>query len=155
MGLAAAKGGSQIAAKATSEIQRDLQSSRLKMSLENGNKISKEWAVRIDRALQEIGGAAAGDQKNRVMEAHIEVSRELRQQASDGIMRDLAIIASGQLALHYWIAAFGTLKAYAKSAGLQKTSQDMETSVEEAKHADEELTQIALEILRNQEQQAA
>lgn len=152
-GLAAVKNGCEISAAETSEIQNDVQNPRLKASLEKGNKTSKEWAKRIDHALQEVGGAE--EQQNRIMEAHVEVCREIRQLASDEIVRDLGIIASCQLALHYWIASFGTLKTYAAHSGLQQTAKHMETSVEEAKRADEELTEIALEIMGKQAQRAA
>jgi ferritin-like metal-binding protein YciE len=152
-GLAAAKRGSHIAAAATSEMHNDVHNPHLKASLERGDKISREWAMRIDHGLKEVGGAE--EQHNRIMEAHVEVAREIRQQAPDETVCDLGIIASGQLALHYWISAFGTLKAYAASAGLQQTAQHMATSVAEAKQADEELTQIAFEIMGKQAQRAA
>ncbi|MEO5969531.1 MAG: DUF892 family protein [Bdellovibrionia bacterium] len=152
-GLAAAKSGSEIAAKSTTEIQNDVHHPRLKTCLEHGNKTSQEWSTRIDQALQEVGGAE--EQQNRIVKAHVEVAREIRQQAPDDMARDLGIIASGQLALHYWISAFGTLKAYAATAGLQQTAQNMAMSVDEAKRSDEELTQIAFEIMGRQAQRAA
>ena len=144
-GLAAMKAGGKVAAQATAEIQHDVKHPDLKAALEKGNEVSKQWTQRIDQALGEAGGT--GEQKNPVLEAHYEVSRIIRQQAPDDVTRDLGIIANGQLALHYWIAAFGTMRAYAGQAGLNQVAQAMQASLEEAKQADEQHTQLAGTIL--------
>jgi len=144
-GLTALKAGSQVAAAATAEIQQDAHNPQLKAALDQGNETSKQWAARIDRALAEAGGG--GEQKNLIVEAHFEVSKKIRQQAPDDNTRDLGIIASGQLALHYWIASFGTLRTYAKQAGLSQTEQELQTSLDEAKQADEQHTRLAQQLL--------
>lgn len=144
-GLAAMRNGSRVAAAATGEIQNDARHPDLKAALEQGNKTSQQWAQRIDQALQQAGGS--GEQKNPVLEGLYEVSRQIRQQAPDDASRDLGIIANGQLALHYWIAAFGTIRTYASQLGLSETAQMMQTSLDEAKAADEQHTQIAKKIM--------
>lgn len=144
-GLAALKAGSQIAAGATDEIQNDARNPQLKAALDQGNKTSKTWTTRIERALGEAGGA--GEQENPILEAHYQVSKKIRQQASDDTSRDLGIIAAGQLALHYWIAAFGTLRTYAAQVGLSQTEQELQTSLDEAKQADEQHTALAKQIM--------
>lgn len=145
-GLAAMKAGSQVAAKATADIENDARDPRLKAALDQGNNTSKQWAARIDRALAEAGGE--GEQENPVLEAHFEVSKKIRQQAPDDLSRDLGIIAAGQLALHYWIASFGTLRTYAAQVGLHQTEQDMQASLDEAKQADQQHTQLAEQLLK-------
>lgn len=144
-GLAAMKAGSKVAAAATSEIQNDARHPDLKAALQTGNQVSQQWTQRIDQALQEAGGT--GEQKNPVLEGLYEVSRMIRQQAPDDASRDLGIIANGQLALHYWIAAFGTIRTYAGQIGLNETAQAMQTSLDEAKQADEQHTEIAQRIM--------
>lgn len=143
-GLAAMKAGSDVAARATDEIARDATHPDLKAALDEGNRTSKEWAARIDRALQQAGG---DQQDNPILEAHYEVSRRIRQQAADEQSRDLGIIASGQLALHYWIAAFGTMANYTRTLGLDDVAQDMKSSANEAKQADEQHTRLAEQLL--------
>ena len=71
------------------------------------------------------------------------VTRKLRPAAS----RDLGIVAAGQLALHYWIAAFGTLASYAKQLGMEQAARDLHQCVEEAKAADEQHTALAEKLL--------
>ena len=143
-GLSAMKAGSAVAAKATDEIGNDATHPDLKAALDEGNRTSKQWADRIDRALQQAGG---DQQDNPILEAHYEVSRRIRQQAPDDQSRDLGIIASGQLALHYWIAAFGTMASYTKKLGMNEAAADMKSSADEAKQADEKHTALAEQLL--------
>ena len=144
-GLQAMKAGGQVAKKATAEIGNDASDPELKSALQEGHRTSEQWDARIDRALAEAGGAE--DQGNPVLQAHYEVSRKIRQQAPDAMGRDLGIIAAGQLALHYWIAAFGTIRTYASKLGLAQTARDMQASLDEAKQADQQHTALAEKML--------
>jgi ferritin-like metal-binding protein YciE len=144
-GVQALRAGSEVAKQATAEIDNDARDPALKGALQEGNKTSATWAQRIDRAAKEAGDAQ--NRGNPVLEALYKVSREIRQSASDDRSRDLGIIASGQLALHYWIAAFGTLRTYASSLGLQQIERDFQASLDEAKQQDAEMTQLAERML--------
>ena len=144
-GLAAMKAGSKIAEQATAEIQRDARNPDLKAALDQGNQTSQQWVQRIDTALTESG--SGGEQKNPVLEGLYDVSKKIRQQAPDDVSRDLGIIASGQLALHYWIAAFGTIRTYADQVGMSDTAQNMQKSLDEAKQADQRHTDLAKRIM--------
>ena len=144
-GLAAQQAGSKVAAKATADILDDATNPELKTLLQRGNDTSKQWQQRIEQAIGEVGGVE--EQDNEIVEAHYEVSKEIRGQADTDQVRDLGIIASGQMALHYWIASFGTVASYAASAGLSQTEKEMKASVQEAKQADDQHTDIAQKIL--------
>ena len=144
-GLQALQAGREVAKPATAEIQTDASSPDLKAALQTGNKVSEQWAQRVSQAMQETGGAESTG--NPILEAHFEVSKKIRQKASDAQSRDLGIIAAGQLALHYWIAAFGTLGNYASKLGLTQTAQNMKSSLEEAKQADQQHTALAEKLL--------
>ena len=144
-GLQALRAGGEVAKMATGEIQNDASHPELKSALEQGNRTAEQWAQRIERALKEAGSAE--DVGNPVLEAHYKVSQTIRQKAPDAESRDLGIIAAGQLALHYWIAAFGTLRTYASHLDLTQTEQDLHASLEEAKEADQQHTALAKKIL--------
>lgn len=144
-GLAAMKAGSAIAMAASAEIERDAIDADLKAALQEGSKTAEQWAQRIERALAETGGAE--DVGNPVIQAHTETSRQIRQKAPDDLTRDVGIIAGGQLALHYWIASFGTMRTYASALGLSRMEKDMETSLDEAKDFDEAHTALAKKLL--------
>ena len=144
-GLQALKAGGEVAKKATAEIETDASHPELKSALQAGNRTSEQWAQRIGQAIHEVGGAE--DTGNPILDAHYEVSKKIRQEAPDATSRDLGIIASGQLALHYWIAAFGTLGNYASKFGLDQVRQSMHSSLEEAKQADQQHTALAEKLL--------
>ncbi|RYF10451.1 MAG: DUF892 family protein [Deltaproteobacteria bacterium] len=144
-GLAAMKAGSEVAAKVTAEIGGDAKHPSLKAALEEGNSTSKQWSERLDRARQQVG--QGDEQNNPILEALYEVSRRIRQKATDDTSRDLGIIASGQLALHYWTAAFGTMASYTGKLGLDDIARDMKACTDEAKQADEKMTGLAEQIL--------
>ena len=144
-GLQAQKAGGEIAKMATAEIQGDASHPDLKSALQASNKVAEQWAERIERALQETGGAE--DNGNAILDAHFEVSKRIREKAPDDMSRDLGIVAAGQLALHYWIASFGTLGSYASTLGLSQTETSMRTSLEEAKREDQQYTALAEKML--------
>ena len=144
-GLGALKAGGEVGAKAADDVESDAKDPQLKAALQEGTQQAKTWASRIDRALQEAGGSDEND--NPILEANYEVAKRIRAKAPDDFSRDLGIIASGQLALHYWVAAFGTMRAYAKRANLSQTEQDMAQCLQEAEQADEKMTDIAISIM--------
>jgi ferritin-like metal-binding protein YciE len=144
-GLQALRAGGEVAKKATAEIQADASHPELKAALQDGNRASEQWAQRIEKALAETGGAE--DTGNPVLEAHYEVSKRIRRKAPDAVSRDLGIVAASQLALHYWIASFGTLDNYAAKLGLAEIERSMRTSLDEAKQADQQHTAIAEKML--------
>ena len=144
-GLQALKAASQIAKKAINEIENDAKHPELKETLRKGDQVADGWAERIDAALREVGGGK--DEGNPILDAHYEVSRRIRQQAPNDLSRDLGIVAAGQLALHYWIAAFGTLRTYASAVGLSGVERSMQQSLDEAKQGDQQHTALAEKLL--------
>ncbi len=143
--LAAMKTGSTIAAAAAADIRHDAHDSQLQVVLDQGTETARQWAARIDRALAELGGEAAP--VNHAVQAHYEVDKRLRGFAKDEAARDLSIIASGQRALHYWMAIFETVRTYAVRAGLPQIAQEIQASRDEAKLADEQHARVAEQIL--------
>lgn len=145
-GLQALIAGSGVAKRATSEIQHDTSNPELKQALQQGEQTSARWEERIQRAAGEAGRTE--DEGNPVLDAHYEVSRRIRAKARDATSRDLGIIAAGQLALHYWIAAFGTLRSYASQLGMTTSERELQACLDEAKEADARHTEIAERIMR-------
>ena len=152
-GLTAMKAGAEVAKGATQEIQGDARDPGLTEALRQGSQVSERWAQRIDQALQEAGGPN-GESSNPIMEAHYEVSKRIRGAAEDDRARDLGIIANGQLALHYWIAAFGTMRNYAEKLGMSEAAQNFRQCVQEAEAADQKHNELAEGLLQRQPEAA-
>ena len=92
-------------------------------------------------------GAEDGPDGNPVLEAQHEVATRIRDAAEDNTVRDLGIVAAGQQALHYWIASFGTMAAYAKAVDMVDVASQMGGCLADAKRADDAHTELATKLL--------
>lgn len=61
--------------------------------------------------------------------------------------RDAGIIAQGQIALHYHIAAYGTFAAYVKVLGINEAAATLKGMVEETKAVDERYSRLAERLI--------
>ena len=59
-------------------------------------------------------------------------------------MMDAGIIGAGQKIEHYEIAAYGTLRSFAETLGLEEVAELLAETLEEEKAADEKLTEVAV-----------
>ena len=73
----------------------------------------------------------------------IEEGKSAMEEDFDEATMDAALIASGQRAEHYEMAAYGTLVAWAQAMGHTKAAELLEQTLDEEKAADEKLTSIA------------
>ena len=144
-GLQAVQGASNVGRQATQQIQQAATHPELKQMLQKGSEVTEKWRQRIEQAAQTVG-AQGGNGSNPITEAIQQVGEKITQKMQDETARDLGIIASGQIALHYHIAACGTLAAYAKMVGMQQVAQTMGECLQEAKQADEKYTELAHRI---------
>jgi ferritin-like metal-binding protein YciE len=73
----------------------------------------------------------------------IEEGKSVMEEDFDAETMDACLIAGGQRAEHYEMAAYGTLVAWAKVMGLTEAADRLEEILEEEKAADEKLTALA------------
>ena len=73
----------------------------------------------------------------------IEEGKSVMEEDFDAETMDACLIAGGQRAEHYEMAAYGTLIAWAKVMGHQEAADLLEEILEEEKAADEKLTALA------------
>ncbi len=77
------------------------------------------------------------------MQGLIEEGTELMETDAEPSVRDAALIAAAQRVEHYEIAAYGTLRVWAATLGLNEAVELLEETLEEEKAADQKLTMIA------------
>jgi ferritin-like metal-binding protein YciE len=65
---------------------------------------------------------------------------------ADSSVKDAALIAAAQVAEHYEIAEYGTLRAWARVLGKTEAIQLIDWTLEEEKQADHTLTEIAARL---------
>jgi ferritin-like metal-binding protein YciE len=73
----------------------------------------------------------------------IEEGKSVMEEDFDAQTMDACLIAGGQRAEHYEMAAYGTLIAWAKAMGHSEAAELLEEILEEEKAADEKLTELA------------
>jgi ferritin-like metal-binding protein YciE len=106
---------------------------------------SKEQYSRLERILTETAGEAS-DKKCPAASALISEGNSDISDAGNPEIRDVVLIAAGNQIEHHEIAVYGTLIAWAQALGQDKHAATMSKSLEEEKHADKVLTQLAEQI---------
>ena len=80
------------------------------------------------------------------MQGIIEEGKEMMQEDIDADVLDAALIASAQRAEHYEIAAYGTLRTYARLLGEDEAARILQEILDEEGTADKKLTKLAEQI---------
>jgi ferritin-like metal-binding protein YciE len=75
----------------------------------------------------------------------IDEGKSIMEEDFDDETMDACLIAAGQRAEHYEIAAYGTLVAWARSMGHQEAADLLQQTLDEEKAADEKLSMLAEE----------
>ena len=73
----------------------------------------------------------------------IEEGKSIMEEDFDEAAMDACLIAAGQRAEHYEMAAYGTLVAWARAMGHTEAADLLQETLDEEKAADEKLTTIA------------
>ena len=124
-------------------------SPELKEALQDGSELAKRHAERIQQLFQMVG-TQPGSTDNPILRGIQAVNERILDASDDAQTRDAGIIATGQIALHYHIAAFGTLGAHAKALNLTEAAGLLHQMVEDCKRMDERYTKIAERVVNPQ-----
>ena len=145
-GLLALKTAGEIGKGAAADVAKDATNPELKKLLSDGSAQADRGASQIQSLL---AGMGAGDERNDnpIIQAHTDVSKRIREQAKSPETRDLGIIASGQLVMHYYIASYGTLAQYAERLGMNDAKTTLGKLLDDSKATDERMTDVAKLIL--------
>ena len=77
------------------------------------------------------------------MEGIIEEGKSVMDEGFEGETMDACLIAAGQRAEHYEMAAYGTLVAWARAMGHEDVAELLQQTLNEEKAADEKLSALA------------
>jgi ferritin-like metal-binding protein YciE len=105
----------------------------------------EETQVQKDRleSILQKHGANPKAHTDQAMEALLKEAGKMLTLLKGNNLRDAGLIASAQKLEHYEIAAYGTAAAFAGQLDLRDDQQMLHTSLEEERHADALLTQLA------------
>lgn len=152
-GLQALVSAASASAKSASGYGDAVTSPELKAMLKDGGQIARQQAETIEAILRKAGGQPSG-KPDRVIEGIIEAGKAFVGEASDPHVRDAAVVATVQIGLHYYIAAYGTLASTAKHLGRQDEMQTITSMNQHLKQKDEDYTKL-VETTVNKQASAA
>ncbi len=115
---------------------------QLKRALDTHLQETRGHVARLEQILRSAEGDV-DSKKNKGIAALITEGEDLIKDASDTSVRDAGIIAAAQHVEHYEMASYGTARTWAEILGHTDHAELLEKTLEEEKHADALLTQIA------------
>lgn len=145
-GLRAVYAANQRGAEAAEATIQAASNPELKQMLQSGTEMAKGQVKRLEQVFQAVGAQPSGRQ-NDMIDGIIAASRKIVDEPTDASVRDAGIIASGQIAFHYYIAAYGTLASYARTLDMNEAADLLHQTLEEFKQHDEDYSRLAKQIV--------
>jgi ferritin-like metal-binding protein YciE len=128
--------------KALPKLAKKATSKELKSTFESHLKETEGHVRRLERVFASIGKKASGKHCDGIA-GIVEEGKSVMEEDFEESAMDACLIAGGQRAEHYEMAAYGSLIAWAKAMGHTEAASLLEETLEEEKAADEKLTSIA------------
>ncbi len=115
---------------------------QLKQAFQSHLQETEQHVTRLETLLGELMGSA-DDKKDPILTAIVGSGENITKETSSGPVRDAGLIATAQKVEHYEIASYGSARDWAKQLGLMNHVSVLQKTLDEEKHADSLLTQIA------------
>ena len=128
--------------KALPKMARAANSDQLRSAFEDHVVMTREQVRRLDTIFDELGTSPRG-KHCKGMEGLIEEGSELMEEDADPDVRDAGLISAAQRVEHYEIAAYGTVRTYAKQLGLTNHAQLLQQTLDEEGETDQQLSRLA------------
>jgi ferritin-like metal-binding protein YciE len=115
---------------------------KLAEAFEKHHDETQHHLERLDQVFDMIGKKARGKKCDAIL-GIIAEGEEVIEDGEDEAVCDAGILAAAQAAEHYEIARYGTLIEWATTMGQRDAVKLLQETLDEEKHADQLLTQIA------------
>lgn len=139
--------------KALPKMAKAAKSPELREAFETHLEETQGQIERLDEIFETLGKKPTGKTCHG-MQGLVEEGNEMIQELDKGDVRDAALISAAQRVEHYEIAAYGTVREYAKMLGRKDAAKLLEQTLEEEKMTDEKLNSISAQV-NNQAMKAA
>ena len=128
--------------KALPKMAKKAEHPELRAAFEDHLAVTEEQVSRLETIFDDLGLPARG-KKCKGMEGLLEEGQEMMEEDADPDVLDAAMISSAQRVEHYEIAAYGTLRTYARQLGLSEHAKLLQRTLDEEGETDKLLTRIA------------
>ena len=119
---------------------------KLKQMLRVGSEMNLIQAKRLEPIFRSLGRDIE-KRTDQAMSGIADANRTLVAEANGRAARDLANIGSGQVAAHFYISTYGTLRAYAEALGLRDAAAILDRTLAETRKIDVTFTALAARII--------
>ena len=128
--------------KALPKLAKNATNPELRDALESHLGETNEQISRLEQIFELLDEKARG-KHCAGMAGIIEEGNDMLEEDAEDAVKDACIIAAGQRAEHYEMAAYGTCIAWAKALDLEEVATLLESTLEEEKAADKKLSALA------------
>jgi ferritin-like metal-binding protein YciE len=128
--------------KALPKLAKAARSEELRAAFETHLEETRGHAERLERVFENLDEKARGKHCDGIA-GIIEEGKSIIEEDFDAATMDARLIAAGQRAEHYEMAAYGTLVAWAQSMGHTEAAKLLQETLDEEKAADKTLTSLA------------
>ena len=128
--------------KALPKMAKKATSQELREAFEAHLEETRGQVERLEQVFQSLDEKVRGKHCDGIA-GIIEEGKSVMEEDFDEATMDACLIASGQRAEHYEMAAYGTLVAWAEGMGHTEAAKLLQETLDEEKAADEKLTALA------------
>lgn len=128
--------------RALPKLARASSSPQLRDAFETHLSETKAQIARLERVFESLEEKARGKQCDGIA-GIISESTSMLENGFDETAKDACLIAAGQRAEHYEMAAYGTLVAWARAMGLIEAATLLQQTLDEERAADRTLSSLA------------
>lgn len=128
--------------KALPKLAKAASAVELRAAFESHLEETRTHVTRLDEVFAAIGQKARGKHCDGIA-GIIEEGKAIMAEEFDEATMDACLVAAGQRAEHYEMAAYGTLIAWANALGLTEAATLLEDTLNEEKAADQSLSALA------------
>ena len=128
--------------KALPKLARAASSDELREAFESHLEETRGQIERLEQVFSSLDEKVRGKHCDGIA-GIIEEGKSIMEEEFDDSAMDACLIAAGQRAEHYEMAAYGTLIAWARAMGHDEAASLLQQNLDEEKAADEKLTSLA------------
>jgi len=130
--------------KALPKMAKAASNPSLRMAFENHLEETKQHVARLEEVAELMEIKPTG-KTCRAMQGLIEEGKEVLEEDGENSVIDAMLIGAAQRIEHYEIAAYGTARELAKSAGKDNLVELFQRTLDEEGEADKKLTSISMD----------
>lgn len=128
--------------KALPKMAKKASSEELRQAFELHEEETREQVQRLEQVFKLLGEKPKG-KTCKAMKGLVEEGQEMMKEDMEPEVMDAALISSAQRIEHYEIAAYGTLRTYARMLGDQEAAELLQETLDEEGQTDKKLTKLA------------